>query len=87
MINNNSYRKTIPEHSRISRIQCFLRSNTGFRIGIIIIGFVVIVLTEFGLSLVFLLGDVLGNDFLVSYAKQRMIFLNIIKQIDPLTRE
>ena len=77
MINNNSYKKTIPEYSRISRIQRFLRSNAGFRIGIIIIGFVIIGLIEFGLSLVFLIGDVLGNDFLMSYAKQRMIFLNI----------
>ena len=73
---NNLYKKTIPEHSRISRIQRFLRSNTGFRIGIIIIGFVVIALIEFGLIMVLFLGDFLGNDFLMSYAKQRMIFLN-----------
>jgi len=77
MINNNSYKKIIPEHSRISRIQRFFRSNTGFRIGIILISFVIIGLIEFGLSLVFLFGDVLDNDFLMSYAKQRMIFLNI----------
>ena len=73
---NNLYKKTIPEHSSISRIQRFLRSNTGFRIGIIIIGFVVIALIEFGLIMVLFLGDFLGNDFLMSYAKQRMIFLN-----------
>ena len=77
MSTNNLYRKTIPENSRISRIQRFLRSNTGFRIGIIIIGFVVIALIEFGLIMVLFLGDFLDNDFLMSYAKQRMIFLNI----------
>lgn len=76
MINNNSYKKTIPEHSRIIRIQRFFRSNMGFRIGIILISFVIIGLIEFGLILVFLFGDVLDNDFLMSYAKQRMIFLN-----------
>ena len=68
------YKKTIPQHSRISRIQRLLRSNTGFRIGIILINFVIIALIEFGLIVVLFLGDILGNDFLMSYAKQRMIF-------------
>ena len=77
MIDNNSYKKTIPNHSRISRIQRFFRSNTGFRIGIILIGIVIIGLIEFGLIMVLFLGDFLGNDFLMSYAKQRMIFLNM----------
>ena len=77
MSTNNLYKKKFPDHSRISRIQRFLRSNTGFRIGIIIIGFVIIALIEFGLILTLFLGDFLGNDFLMSYAKQRMIFLNI----------
>jgi len=74
---NNLFKKIIPEHSRISRLQRFLRSNTGFRIGIIIIGLVAIALIEFGLILVLFLGDFIGNDFLMSYAKQRMIFLGI----------
>ena len=76
MSTNNLYKKTIPEHSRISRIQRFLRSNTGFRIGIILISLVFIALIEFGLIIVLFLGRFLGNDFLMSYAKQKMIFLN-----------
>ncbi|MFX1517760.1 MAG: hypothetical protein ACFFC6_15765, partial [Promethearchaeota archaeon] len=85
---NNLYKKTSPEHSRISRIQRFLRSNTGFRIGIIIIGFVVIALIEFGLIMVLFLGDFLGNDFLMSYAKQRMLFLDINEvSINELTNQ
>ena len=76
MSTNNLDKRTIPEHSRICRIQRFLRSNAGFRISLILIGFIIITLIEFGLILAFLLGDFLGNDFLMSYAKQRMIFLN-----------
>jgi hypothetical protein len=88
MSTNSLYKKTIPEHSRISRIQRFLRSNTGFRIGIIVLGFVVIALIEFGLIMVLFLGDFLGNDFLMSYAKQRMIFLNINEvPINELTNQ
>ncbi|MHA2246874.1 MAG: hypothetical protein ACXADY_18160 [Candidatus Hodarchaeales archaeon] len=88
MSTDNLYKKSIPEHSRISRLQRFLRSNTGFRIGIIIIGFAVIALIEFGLIMVLFLGDFLGNDFLMSYAKQRMIFLNINEvPIDELTNQ
>ena len=88
MSTNHLYKKTIPEHSRISRIQRFLRSNTGFRIGIIIIGFVIIALIEFGLIMALFLGDFLGNDFLMSYAKQRMIFLNINEvPINELTNQ
>jgi len=82
MINNNSYKKTIPEHSRIIRIQRFFRSNTGFRIGIILFGFVIIGLIEFGLIMVLFLGDFLGNDFLMSYATERMIFLNMNEVIN-----
>jgi len=77
MINNNSYKKTIPEHSRTSRIQRFLRSNAGFKISLILLVFVILALIQFGLILAFLLGDLLGNDFLLSYAQQRMIFLNM----------
>lgn len=69
-------KKTIPEHSRIIRIQLFLRSNTGFRIGIVLISLVLIALIEFGLIVVLFLGDFLGYDFLMSYDKQLMIFLN-----------
>ncbi|MFX0185195.1 MAG: hypothetical protein ACFE95_19105 [Candidatus Hodarchaeota archaeon] len=76
MIANNSYKKTIPKYSRISKIQRFLRSNTGFRIGIVLISIVFIALIEFGLILVLFLGNFLGNDFLMSYAKQKMIFFN-----------
>ena len=82
MINNNSYKKTIPEHSRIIRIQRFFRSNTGFGIGIILFGFVIIGLIEFGLIMVLFLGDFLGNDFLMSYATERMIFLNMNEVIN-----
>jgi len=77
MINNNSDKKTIPEHSKISRIQRFLRSNAGFKISLILIVFVIIALIEFGLILTFFFGDFFGNDFLMSYAQQRMIFLNM----------
>ena len=74
---DSTYKKTIPEHSRISRIQRFLRSNAGFKISLILIVFVILALIEFGIILAFLLGDFLGNDFLMSYAQQRMIFLNM----------
>ena len=77
MIKDYSYRKNNPEHSRISKIHRFFNSKIGFRIGILIIGFSVIVLIEFGLILVFLIGDFLGNEFLMSYAIERLIFLNI----------
>ena len=77
MSTGNLYKKNRTKHSRINRIQCFLRSNAGFKIGIIIITFVVIALIEFGLVLVLFLGEFLGNDFLMSYAKQRIIYLNI----------
>lgn len=76
MSTNNLYKKTIPEHSRISRIQRFLRSNTGFRIAIIVISLVSIALIEFGLIIVLFLGDILENDSLMFYAKQRIIYLN-----------
>jgi hypothetical protein len=88
MRTNHLYKKTSPEHSRISRIQCFLRSNTGFRIGIIIIGFVITALIEFGLIIALFLGDFLNNDFLMSYARQRMIFLNTNEvSINTLTNQ
>ena len=77
MIVDNSNGKNSPKHSRISKIHRFLKSKVGFKIGIIIIGFLVIVLIEFGLILIFLLGEVLGNDFLMSYSIEKMIFLNI----------
>jgi hypothetical protein len=76
MITNNLYKETIPKYSRISRIQRFLRSNTGFKIGIIVISLLLITLIELGLIFVLFLGDILGNDFLMFYAKQRMIFFN-----------
>ena len=76
MIPNNLSKRSTSEHSRISKIQSFLRSNTGFKIGIIIISFVTIVLIEFGLIMVLFLGDFLGSDFLMSYAKHKMIFVN-----------
>ena len=83
---DSSYKKTLPEHSKISRINRFLRSNAGFRISLILIGFLIIALIEFGLISAFLLGDFLDNNFLMSYAQQRMTFLNITESTNQWFR-
>jgi len=77
MIANNLNKKQTPKHSQIRRIQRFFRSNTGFKIGIILISLLLIALIELGLIFVLFLGDFLGNDFLMFVAKQKMIILNI----------
>ena len=77
MIANNLNKKQAPKHSQIRRIQRFFRSNTGFKIGIILISLLLIALIELGLIFVLFLGDFLGNDFLMFAAKQKMIILNI----------
>lgn len=76
MTNHYPYKNKYPEHSRANRIQSFLKSKYGFRIGIILISVAIISLIEIGLILVFFMGDIINNDIFMSYAKQRMILFN-----------
>ena len=79
MINNNSYKKTIPEHSRIIRIQRFLKSSLGFRIGVIIIGFMIIASINFGLMFLYFLGDTLNIDIFMSYVQHRYVLDSLFR--------
>lgn len=71
------YNKYSRKSSWINRFQCFIRSNIGFKIAIILISLVFMALIEFGLIVGLFLGELLDNDFLISWSKQKLIFLNI----------
>lgn len=76
MASNGAYKNVEVKHSRSSRIQRFFRSRFGFRILFIIIGLIIIGLIEFGLIFVYIVGEVLSVNFLISFAQQQMAFFN-----------
>lgn len=76
MNEEHSYKINELEHIRIIKIQRFLKSSLGFRIGVIIIGFIIIASINFGLMFLYLLGDTLNIDIFMSYVQQQTILSN-----------
>lgn len=76
MNEEHSYKINELEHIRIIKIQRFLKSSLGFRIGVIIIGFMIIASINFGLMFLYLLGDTLNIDIFMSYVQQQTILSN-----------
>lgn len=76
MNEEHSYKTNELENIRIIKIQRFLKSSLGFRIGVIIIGFMIIASINFGLMFLYLLGDTLNIDIFMSYVQQQTILSN-----------
>lgn len=71
MNEEHSYKIRELEDTKIIKIQRFLKSSLGFRIGVIIIGLVILASINFGLIFLYILGDILNIDILTSYVQQQ----------------
>lgn len=76
MNEEHSYKINELEHIRIIKIQRFLKSSLGFRIGVIIIGLMIIASINFGLMFLYLLGDTLNIEIFMSYVQQQTTLSN-----------